>query len=76
MWNLIADGKLKVQYNKVGRWWNSNNEIDIVALNEDEKAILFGECKYYKDGKQMGAKVYFDLKEKSKFFVCLTPYNK
>ena len=66
MWSLVADGRLKVQYNKIGKWWNSSSEIDIVGLNEDEKAIIFGECKYYKDEKQMGAKAYFDLKEKSK----------
>ena len=66
LWDLIASGKLKNQYNKIGRWWNNSSEIDIVGLNEDEKAIIFGECKYYKEGKKMEAKVFYDLKEKSK----------
>lgn len=66
MWGLVAEGKLEVQYNKIGRWWNNSDEIDIVGLNEDKNEIIFGECKYYKDGKQMGAKVFYDLKEKSK----------
>ena len=33
-------------YNKIGRWWNNTEEIDIVDINEDTKDILFGECKY------------------------------
>lgn len=33
-------------YNKIGRWWNNSEEIDIVALNEETKDIMFGECKY------------------------------
>lgn len=72
MWSLVASGKLKIQYNKIGRWWNNSEEIDIVGLNEEEKSIIFGECKYYKDGKPMGAKVFYDLKEKSK----LVDWNK
>lgn len=51
MLSLSANGKLKSIYNKIGKWWNSNNEIDIVGLNEDEKSIIFGECKYYNDKK-------------------------
>lgn len=66
MWNLIADGTLEVQYNKIGRWWNNSAEIDIVGLNEEENSIIFGECKYYKDSKKMNEKVFYDLKEKSK----------
>ena len=66
MWELIASGKLKVHYNRIGRWWSNSEEIDIVGLNEDENSIIFGECKYYKDGKQMGSKVLYDLKEKAK----------
>jgi hypothetical protein len=31
---------------KIGRWWHKNNEIDIIALNENTKQILFGECKW------------------------------
>ena len=66
MWNLIADGTLEVQYNKIGRWWNNSAEIDIVGLNEEENSIIFGECKYYKDSKKMNEKVFYNLKEKSK----------
>ena len=66
MWSLISEGKLKVQYNKIGRWWNNTSEIDIVGVNEDENSIIFGECKYYIEGKKMEAKVFHNLKEKAK----------
>lgn len=31
---------------KVGKWWEKNEEIDIVALNDDTKEILLAECKW------------------------------
>ena len=58
--------ELPFYFSKIGRWWNNSEEIDIVGLNEDENSIIFGECKYYKDGKPMGVKVFYDLKEKSR----------
>jgi AAA+ ATPase superfamily predicted ATPase len=44
-------------YEKFGRWWGSyregderkTGEIDMAALNEKAKGILFGECKYEKN---------------------------
>lgn len=49
---------------KIGRWWNRNEEIDIVALNEKENKILFGEVKW--SNKPVGTNIYDDLKEKVK----------
>ena len=48
---------------KVGRWWDKDTEIDIVALGEDNK-IVFGECKYSK--KQVGLSILKQLQEKAK----------
>ena len=48
---------------KVGRWWDKNTEVDIVALGENNK-IVFGECKYSK--KQVGLNVLKELQEKVK----------
>ena len=31
---------------KIGKWWYKDKEIDLVALNERTKEILFGECKW------------------------------
>lgn len=48
---------------KVGRWWYKNNEIDIVALNENKKEIVFGECKWSKN--EVGKSVLHNLEETS-----------
>jgi AAA+ ATPase superfamily predicted ATPase len=49
---------------KIGKWWNSDTEIDIVAINDDTKDIIFGECKYTKN--KVGVDVFYNLIEKSK----------
>lgn len=49
---------------KIGKWWNSDTEIDIVAINDDTKDIVFGECKYTKS--KVGVDVFYNLIEKSK----------
>lgn len=57
---------------KIGSWWGKNpkkaagqneEEIDIVALNDDTKEILFAECKW--SNSKVGADVYFGLKRKA-----------
>ena len=48
---------------KIGRWWDKNEEIDIVALNEDAKKILFTEAKW--SNKPVGVNIYEDLKRKA-----------
>lgn len=49
---------------KIGRWWDSNDEIDIIGLNEKENKILFGEAKW--SNKKVGINIYDDLKRKAK----------
>lgn len=49
---------------KIGRWWDRNEEIDLVALNEKENKILFGEVKW--SNKPVGVNIYDDLKKKVK----------
>jgi AAA+ ATPase superfamily predicted ATPase len=50
-------------FNKVGRWWHKDREIDIVALNEQAKEILFAECKW--QDRVDARKILADLKEKA-----------
>ncbi|WP_010258230.1 ATP-binding protein [Treponema primitia] len=52
------------RYNKLGRWWNKNHEIDMVALNTEGQDILFGECKFRKS--KTGINVFFELLEKAR----------
>ena len=49
----------KLQFNKLGRWWNSKEEIDIVALDSTGKDIVFAECKYRT--KPTDTDVFFNL---------------
>ena len=39
-------GMLPFKFNKVGCWWFKDKEIDIVAMNESGRDILFMECKW------------------------------
>lgn len=66
IWELNASDKLGMTFDKLGRWWNGNTEIDIVGIDTMGNDIVFGECKYYKEGKQMDEKILYNLKEKAK----------
>jgi len=47
---------------KAGRWWNKNEEIDVVGVGED--FLLVGECKY--SNKKVGVDILEHLETKSK----------
>ena len=51
-------------FEKVGKWWERENEIDLVALNSQSKEILYGEVKWSE--KAIGINIYEDLKKKSR----------
>ena len=62
---------LPFHFTKIGIWWGhfredgvrKEIEIDIVALNEDTRDILFAECKW--QNKKVGINTYHNLMEKS-----------
>ncbi len=56
-------------FNKIGKWWHKDQEIDLVALNENKKQIAFFECKWKTLGYNQSLKILKELKEK-------TPYVK
>ena len=64
MWELNMDNKLGFSFDKIGRWWDKSDEIDIVAYNSNDKNIIFGECKYTKN--PMDIDVLYDLEKKAK----------
>jgi AAA+ ATPase superfamily predicted ATPase len=41
---LVKRGKLN--YDKLGKWWHKDSEIDLIAVNNEKKEILFAECKW------------------------------
>jgi AAA+ ATPase superfamily predicted ATPase len=49
---------------KIGRWWHKEHEIDIVALDEKNKNIMFFECKYKELSMNQSLKILNDLKIK------------
>lgn len=60
--SLMWNNKIPFPIKNLGRWWDKNEEIDIVALGENE--ILFGECKW--SNKHVGLSILYKLKEKAK----------
>lgn len=72
--DLNVAGKLPFAFERIGRQWGkirgkpkSANvyEIDLVALNEDSKEVLFVECKWQTLTAKSAGKILHDLKEKS-----------
>ncbi|MDE6625213.1 MAG: ATP-binding protein, partial [Lachnospiraceae bacterium] len=60
---LLQNKNIPYHFSKIGRYWDKNTEIDIVALNEEEQVILFGECKYWSN--QINIDIFYQLQEKS-----------
>lgn len=64
MWKFNSEGKWDFNFDKVGRWWNNEKEIDIVAYDSKGNDIIFGECRYW-EGK-VGINILNALEEKVK----------
>jgi len=39
---------LPFRYSKIGRWWSSTDELDIMAVDREKKNFILGECKFKK----------------------------
>ena len=63
MWELNADGVWPFFFTKLGKYWDSNTEIDITALEPEDKNLILGECKYWSD--TVGISVLRDLEAKA-----------
>jgi len=57
-------GKMPFRPMKIGRWWYKNEEIDIVAINENSGDILFAEIKW-RDNIN-GERIVEELREKAR----------
>lgn len=53
--------KNKFQY--IGKWWDNNDEIDVVGFNQETKEIIFGEVKW--SNRPVGTNIFFSLKRKA-----------
>lgn len=61
---LNKKGKLPRFYSRFGKFWDGKTEVDILALNEKTREILFSEVKWQKQ--LVDQDVFFALKEKAK----------
>lgn len=57
--------KKPFKFQSIGRWWHKNNEIDIVALNEETKEIGFFEVKWSNISIKKAKDILAELKVKS-----------
>lgn len=64
MWELNIANTWDFHFSKIGRYWDSNIEIDIAALDPDGKNLILGECKYWSE--PVGINVLSSLEEKAK----------
>jgi len=58
-----SDG-LPFSLHRIGHWWDDQAEIDVVSLNDEANAILFGEVKWSE--RPIGTDIYRHLVEKSR----------
>ncbi len=63
---LVAGGRIKLDYDKVGRWWGGNEEIDMVAMKGDTP-VFMAEGKWSR--KPVGIDILMDLRRKLSFLV-------
>ena len=59
---LGRSGQLSFCPSTLGRWWEKNMEIDIVAADHERRNCLVGECKYRNE--KVGMKVFRSLQAK------------
>jgi len=55
--------KKPLEFTRIGSWWYRGDKIDIVALNDITKEILFCECKY--TNRMLDTEVYLNLVDKA-----------
>ncbi len=61
-------------FSRVGRWWDRNEEIDLIGVNEHTNEILFGEVKW--STKPVGTNILADLKRKASLVAWGKPNRK
>ena len=64
MWEMNAEGVWPFYFSKLGRYWDSKEEIDIAAIDPDGKNLILGECKYWQE--PVGVHVLRELEAKAK----------
>lgn len=63
MWELNADNAWSFNFTKLGRYWDSKIEIDVVGIDSEGKNLILGECKYWSES--VGVNILSDLEKKA-----------
>ena len=63
MWDLNAEDAWPFHFTRLGRFWEGDTEIDIAALDAENKNLVLGECKYWQT--PVGANVLGELEQKA-----------
>jgi len=63
--SLNRKNMLPFKVERIGRWWNNKEEIDIVAY-DNQLSFIFGECKW--KNKSVGLSELYDLERKADTF--------
>lgn len=63
MWNLNANDDWPFHFSRLGRWWDSRNEIDIAATDPDGSNLILGECKFWQE--PVGSNILYALEQKA-----------
>ena len=69
---LADEEKIKLGYDRAGRWWNGNEEIDLVAVARDEP-VFAAECKWSK--RPVGIDILKELRRKASLISLEGPRN-
>ncbi|HID61668.1 MAG TPA: ATP-binding protein [Anaerolineae bacterium] len=48
---------------RVGAWWSARGEVDVVAISDEARAVLVGECKW--SAKPVGTNIFDELRRKA-----------
>ncbi len=59
----LLDQRCQVAWERVGRWWDAQNELDILAFGDDGQAALLGEAKW--SHRPVGLNILADLEAKA-----------
>ena len=56
---------IRKDFEKIGKWWHKDQEIDIIALNKQKKQIAFFECKWKELNYNKSLEILNELKKKA-----------
>lgn len=64
---LARRGQLDFLPERIGGWWDREDEVDIVAISDTERSLLLGECKW--TDKPVGANILEALIQKTRYLL-------